>query len=235
MHQAAYRALGLNYRYMALEVPPGEVPEALDHLAGLGYRGANVTIPHKHEALDWCTTSDAFARRVGAANTIDLTMRSCINTDAPGFLATLTSVPANALIIGAGGSARALCVALHDAGTALAIYNRTRQRAADLISDLGIEAELLDELDPEGSDVIVNTTPTSLSGERLPVLWDRARPDALAYDLVYGPSPFLRDAENHGLRTQDGLALLVEQGALALRWWLGIDPPRDVMMEAVRC
>jgi shikimate dehydrogenase len=232
MHQAAYRALGLDYTYVALRVSPGEVGRALDHLSKLGYRGVNVTVPHKQEVIAWCRSVDPFVERVNAANTLDLKNASCLNTDAPGFLETLPSVPERVLLLGAGGSARALAAALSDAGCELRIFNRTHDRALEMVRDLSLDASVLNKPDAEGADLVLNTTSGSLSGHAPDVDWSWARPDALAYDLVYGETPFLRAASEAGLRTMDGLPLLVAQGALSLEWWLGMDAPRGAMMEA---
>ncbi|MEZ0325713.1 MAG: shikimate dehydrogenase [Fimbriimonas sp.] len=237
MHQAAYRELGVPYRYVAIHVPPGGVAAALDHLKALGYRGVNATVPHKQEVIDWCEEVEPFARRVGAANTISLDVPAtrCINTDAPGFMETLPALPETVLLLGAGGSARSLAAALSDCGCRLRIYNRTRARAEEMVNALGLQAELLDRPDLEGADLVLNTTSSSLSGESLALDWNTAKPGALAYDLVYGNTPFLEEAEKAGLRTLDGLPLLVAQGALSLEWWLRIRAPRAAMMEALRC
>ncbi len=238
MHHAAFKALGLPYRYVAVRVGTGEVAAALDHLAASGYQGVNVTVPHKQESILWCREVDPFVARVGAANTLQLATpreRSCINTDAPGFLATLPEEPKSVLLLGAGGSARSLAAALADKGCHLRIFNRTRERAVQMVAELGIAAEILESPDLREADLILNTTSTSLKGESLNLRWSQAKSGALAYDLVYGETPFLRDAAAAGLRTTDGLPLLVAQGALSFEWWLGIEAPREVMMEAARC
>jgi shikimate dehydrogenase len=235
MHNAAYRALGLPYRYVAIEVPSGEVLPALDHLSSLGYVGVNVTVPHKSEVIGWCDSSDSFVVRVGAANTVSLASHSCINTDAPGFMETLPHFCKNVLVLGAGGSARALVAVLSDAQCNLSVFNRTTSRARSVIKDLGIEATFQAEPDLTGADLVLNTTSGSLSGETLNLNWSAAKPGALAYDLVYGETPFLRAAASAGLATMDGIALLVAQGARSFEWWLDVPAPRDVMMEAARC
>jgi shikimate dehydrogenase len=236
MHSAAYRALGLDLSYVAIEVPPGEVGLALDHLRTLGYLGVNVTVPHKEEVLGWCAQVPPFAARVRAANTIRLSDQSCINTDAPGFLEVVRDAgiehPTEILLIGAGGSARALALALTEAGHELRIFNRTRSRAEAMIEDLALDARLLETPDPAGAELIINTTSASLYATDLDVDWHRAPEDALVIDLMYGLSLFLASAEGHGLRTMDGLPLLVAQGALSFEWWLGMNAPREAMREA---
>ncbi len=232
MHEAAYKALGLNYTYVAVQVPVGEVSAALDRLREIGYRGVNVTVPHKQEAIGWCAHVDGFCEQVESVNTIDLRRRSGINTDANGFLATLAGVPVGtALMLGAGGSARALARALVREGWALRIWNRTAEKAAELARLTG--ASVAEEPDPTGSSLILNTTSASLTGDALPVQWEKAKPEAVAYDLAYGDSPFLKDAQARGLKTMNGLPMLVEQGALSLEWWTGVRAPRAAMLAAV--
>lgn len=235
MHEAAYAVLGMPYHYLAIQVPPGEVAPALTRLRSIGYRGINVTVPHKEEAIEWCLHVDGFCEQVRAVNTIDLERRAGINTDANGFLTTLDGVPVrSALLLGAGGSARALARALVRDGWIVRIWNRTHEKAVELARLAG--AAIADEPDPTGASLILNTTSASLTGDDLPILWDRVEKDALAYDLAYSsaPTPFLKVAAAHGLPTMDGLRMLVEQGALSLEWWTGARAPRDAMLSAVR-
>jgi shikimate dehydrogenase len=237
MHAAAYAELELPYRYVAIQVPAGEVGTALEHLRDLGYRGVNVTVPHKAEAWQWAVESDSLSRRVGAANTFDLADRRCINTDAPGFLETLRDLPIrerSAVILGAGGSAKAIVAALAEQGWRLRIYNRTASRATELASEFGAQA--ISDPDLSGVSLAVNTTSASLTGDGLELDWSHVKDDLVAYDLMYGkePTPFIRSATSLGLKTVDGLDLLVAQGALAFEWWLGLPAPRLAMREALQ-
>ena len=241
MHGAAYQALGLPYRYVAVQVPPGQVEEALARLKSLGYKGINVTVPHKEDALAWAQVREPLATKVRAANTLRLSDRACINTDAPGFLDTLAPFhpeKKSALMLGAGGSARALAVALLSAGyDDLKLYNRTVSKAYTLAEELGLNAgQVVESADPAGASLILNTTSASLQMDDLPILWDRAEKGALAYDLMYAkPStPFLASASRYGLQTMDGLQMLVAQGARSFEWWLGIDAPRESMLKAIQ-
>jgi shikimate dehydrogenase len=239
MHQAAYAALGLSYKYVAIKVPVGTVDRALERLAHLGYKGVNVTVPHKEAALAWLDDADPVCQRARACNTLKPKQRTGINTDAPGFAETLTefAFPARprALVLGAGGSSRAIMSALDQAGFRLAIYNRTRENAVRVITDLAVRADLLEHPDVAGFDLIVNTTSAQLDGEELHIDWTHAEPDAVAYDLTYQPNltPFLEPASRAGLRCVDGKPLLVAQGALAFEWWLGTPAPREVMAKAL--
>jgi len=152
-------------------------------------------------------------------------------------LADFRPVRRVALLLGAGGSARALAIGLVGAGYDLRLYNRTFAKAGALAADLELSGtQILREADPGGASLIVNTTSASLANEEIPVLWQRAEPGALAYDLMYaeGPTAFLRSAALHGLDTMDGRQMLVAQGARSFEWWLGIPAPRDVMLQAIQ-
>ncbi|MBI1756150.1 MAG: shikimate dehydrogenase [Fimbriimonas ginsengisoli] len=239
MHVAAYRELGLDLRYLAVRVRAGSVGKALEHLRGLGYKGANVTLPHKEEAIGWLETCDDFARRVRAVNTIRLEDRYGFNTDAPGFLQTLDllnlSSNTPALVLGAGGAARAVVAALADEGHPMRVWSRTRERAERMLEEIEVDAFVLDAPELTEAGLIVNATSATLAGEPLPISWEHVMPGAVAYDLAYGVrGRFLLDAEAHGLRTVDGLGMLVMQGALSFEWWLDQAAPHQAMWEAVR-
>ncbi|MEJ5170669.1 MAG: shikimate dehydrogenase [Fimbriimonadales bacterium] len=241
MHAAALRALGIEARYVAIRVPRGEVSRCLARLADLGYVGVNCTVPHKAEALVACASVDPFARRVGAVNTVRLDRIEGTNTDGPGFLDTLRPLRlaegSRVLVLGAGGSARAVAAALAEAGFRVALWNRTAERAEALVGEVGLEAELMPTPDPHGCSLIVNTTSAGLRGEPLSLDWSRAPADAVAYDLMYGdePTPFLKAAASLGLRVVDGRPLLAAQGARSLEWWLGVQAPRREMLRSIGC
>lgn len=240
MHSAAFLALGMDHTYVAIHVKPGEVGEAMEHLKGLGYTGVNVTLPHKEEMLTWVKECDEFAARVHSVNTVRLEDGYGFNTDAPGFMETLRllSIPPGTptLLLGAGGSARALAAVLSDESYPLRIWNRTPGRAQALIDDLGIDAAAWDTPDIEGAGLVVNATSASLRGEKMPIDWSSAGPGLVAYDIAYNlkPNVFLDRAAEAGVRTVDGAAMLVMQGALSFEFWLETDAPHDAMWEAIR-
>lgn len=236
MHSAAYHALGLPYQYVAVHVVAGEVSACLNHLRELGYRGANVTVPHKEAALEWSTEPEPFAQSVRAANTIDLATGRAINTDAPGFLDTLIPlalINRKVAILGAGGTSRALVPALINAQYEVTLWNRTTEKARAMAEQTG--ANLMETLSVKNLGLIVNTTSASLTGKALPIDWSQIAPGAIAYDLAYGKgdTPFTRSAKAVGLHALDGRELLVAQGARAFEWWLGIPAPLEVMREAL--
>jgi shikimate dehydrogenase len=244
MHNAALAALGLRgWRYQALPVPPELFAETTRALPDAGFRGANVTIPHKHAALALADSASASARAIGAANTLTFAPGGAIaaeNTDAPGLLAAIGEPlkGRRALVLGAGGSARAAVWALHEAGAAdVAVWNRTRSRAEALAAELGARALAA----PEPADVLVNCTAVGLRPAddelaQLGLFHDLLCEYALVVDLVYRGSEtqLIGAARVGGARTLDGLDVLVAQGALSLESWTGRPAPLQTMRLAVR-
>ncbi|MCH7945164.1 MAG: shikimate dehydrogenase [Armatimonadetes bacterium] len=240
MQNAAFRALGMDDLYVAVRVPLEEFDEAMAHLASLGYLGVNVTVPLKAAAFSWAREMPNLERRMGVVNTLRLEGRAAINTDAPGFLSTISDcaidTPCDVLLLGAGGTARALAVVLEDAGYSLRCWNRTRAKIEALVGELGLEARIVDEPKAAGCPLIVNATSASMSGVCPPVLWDGVPEDAVAIDVFYsdGPTVFERAAKMSGVgTTMDGRRLLVAQGVLAFTWWTGKAPPVLAMLKAV--
>lgn len=239
MHNAALAALGLTeWRYQLLPVPPELFGETVRALPAAGFVGANVTVPHKEAALAVADAPSAAARAIGAANTLAFTGDGRIeadNTDAPGLLAALPhpAQGATALVLGAGGSARAAAWALREAGAAaVAVHNRTRERADRLAADLGIRVAA----DPQPADIVVNCTTVGLhDADAAPI--DLATLDryGTVVDLVYrdGGTALVRAARAHGHPTVDGLEILVHQGALSFERWTGRAAPLDVMRAAL--
>jgi shikimate dehydrogenase len=255
MHNAAFNAMGLGWRYELLAVPPGQLGSALADLNAGDYGGANVTVPHKSAVMAYLDEIDAVARSIGAVNTISVQGKRLLghNTDAPGFVSALREAglePSGrrALLLGAGGAARAVAYALAQAGCAVAIYNRTAMRAAELVDHmqgLGLCAPVawvpreaaLGELDLARFDLLVNATTAGM----WPHDHDSPWPEALTmpshwtvFDLVYNPleTRLLRQARQADARIIDGLGMLVWQGALAFELWTGQKPPADLMRAA---
>jgi shikimate dehydrogenase len=239
MHNAALAAAGLvGWRYLALPLPPDRFAETVPALAPAGFRGINVTIPHKEAALALASEATETAAAVGAANTLTFRPGGIVhadNTDVRGLLEALPVDPAGrtALVLGAGGSARAAAYALRAAGAEVAVWNRTRARAERLTGELGVR--LLER--PEPAELVVNCTSVGLrpDDDALPldpVLLDGA---ACVADMVYraGGTPLLAEARRRGVAAVDGLEILVAQGAAAFEAWTGRPAPRDVMRAAV--
>jgi shikimate dehydrogenase len=234
MMNAAFAALGLDWRYVKLPLPPERFEEAVRALPSSGYRGANVTLPHKLAAHDVADELGDAAVAIGAVNTLTFHDDGRIvgdNTDAGGLLDALGGEPpATALVLGAGGAARAAAWALADAGARVTVWNRTPERAKELASDLGVDAAER----PRDAELLVNATTVGLrAGDSLaglPLVDAR-----VVVDLVYGdaPTPIARWAEERGALLVDGLEVLVRQGARSLRLWTGMEPPVDAMRRAV--
>jgi shikimate dehydrogenase len=245
MHNAAFDALGLDWRYVALPVPPELFDETVRALPGSGYAGANVTIPHKLLALAVADEASDAATGSGAANTLTFRDDGSIhadNTDVGGLLDALGEAPRSALVLGAGGAARGAVWALRDAGADVAVWNRTQSRAIDLASDLGVSAT--DAVEPGRYDLVLNASSIGLDANlsdasALAALGLEGKdPPALVCDMVYraggAPTPLATWAERGGARFVDGLEILVRQGARSFHIWTGIDPPLDVMRHAAR-
>ncbi len=231
---AMMQAAGLK-RYQRLPVAPEAFEDTVRALGAAGFRGANVTIPHKEAALALATSAGAAAREIGAANTLSFGDDGAIhaeNTDAPGLLAALGSTaPASALVLGAGGSARAVVWALVHAGADVAIWNRTPQRAEGLGARVVTQAV--------GAEVLVNCTSVGLDRSSspfkdLPLDADALSEYATVVDLVYreGGTTLIREAGLRGIATVDGLEILVRQGALSFTLWTGLVAPLETMRDA---
>jgi shikimate dehydrogenase len=242
MFQAAFEALGMeDWSYQPLPLAAEIFTETASALGASGFVGANVTIPHKQAALALADRASEAARAIGAANTLTFHADGTIaaeNTDAPGLIAALGRSPRgmSALVLGAGGSARAAVWALLDAGAArVSVWNRTPERARALAQDLGAEAVA----DPVDADLLVNCTAVGLQRSateaaalnQLHLSADQVGGYAYVIDLVYrdGPTPLLATAQRDGVVTVEGLEVLVAQGALSFQQWIGRAAPLEAM------
>lgn len=252
MHNAAFRSLGLDWAYLPLPTPPWGLANALRGLAAMGFHGANVTIPHKEAVLSHLDDISPEARTLGAANTIVVRDSRLLghNTDAHGFRAALSEArcsPRQAVVLGAGGAARAVVYALLDQGVKVTIANRSVERAHRLIQSLpnlaasaAACALTASALGPAlaAADLLVNATPVGMwpRTEETPLPAGLDLPVGIAVmDLVYNPleTQLLRQARRSGASVvMDGLAMLVHQGAAAFRLWTGEEAPVGLMREA---
>jgi shikimate dehydrogenase len=248
---AALRELGLQgWSYQRLPVPPELFEETTRALGGAGFLGANVTIPHKQAALALATDPSEAARAIGAANTLTFAPDGTIaeeNTDAPGLIAAMERAGhsprgLSALVLGAGGSARAAVWALREGGAReVSVWNRTPARARELADALGARVVRL----PEKADILINCTsvglvPPASADESdlnlLSITHDLVGRYSYVVDFVYGTASteLLASARERGVPTLDGLELLVAQGALSLELWTGVPAPLGVMRGAAR-
>jgi shikimate dehydrogenase len=241
MHTAALDAVGLDsWRYQLLPLPPELLAEAVRALPNVGFAGINVTIPHKEAALALADEATASARAIGAANMLTFADGAihADNTDAPGLVAALGDErPRSAVVLGAGGSARAAVYALAQQGVAVKVWNRSPDRARSLASEFGAEAVQ----DLPAADLLVNCTSVGLADplrtfKDLPVGADALGVYACVVDMVYraGGTGLLREAKRTGARTIDGIEVLVRQGALSFERWTGRTAPLEVMRQAAR-
>ncbi|MBM4406744.1 MAG: shikimate dehydrogenase [Chloroflexi bacterium] len=256
--QAAFDALKIKAAYERWETPPGELKRRIASLRKTTVYGANVTVPHKESVIPLVDELDPFAKEIGAVNTIvnKNGFLKGYNTDGPGFIRALTDdgdfEPKGkcAYILGAGGAARAVAIALAKAGaTRIHIANRTASRAKELVASLKRSpsmkrCELVTSswgVVPSGAaDLIVNTTTMGmkLSGTegQSPLRTQQLWPGLFVCDLVYNPqeTPLLVMARHCGAQTLGGLPMLIYQGAIAFELWTGQKPPVEVMFTAAR-
>jgi shikimate dehydrogenase len=245
IQNAALKAVGLGseWRYQLLPIPPDLFAETTTALAQAGFRGVNVTIPHKLAALELADEATPSARAIGAANVLLFEDDGSIhaeNTDAPALIAALPFPAAGrtALVLGAGGSARAAVWALLDAGASeVRVWNRTPERARRLCAELGSTAVTA----AEPADLLVHCTPSGLDEQRstlnqLPIDADDVARYGCVVDLVYTPSktPLLRAARERKVPAVDGFELLVRQGALSFERFTGLPAPIEAMRAAVK-
>lgn len=276
MHNAAAAALGLALLYLPLEVHPDLLGDAVRGLAALGFCGANVTVPHKQAVMSLLDAIDPAAAAIGAVNTIVISDQRPVaggqlsapgpqlpapsltgyNTDWSGFLADLSALgPAvdgrESLILGAGGSARAVAYGLASAGSRVHLFARRPEQARQLVATLAthcpsgsLAAHDWSELEGAGAAfpaaaLIVNTTPLGMT----PRVDESPWPDSAAlpagafiYDLVYNPAEtqLMALARAAGLETSNGLGMLLHQGALAFKLWTGLEPDLQVMAKALQ-
>ena len=226
--------------YIPLPIRPGEFAVAMRGLLAAGFAGANVTIPHKLDAFAICDTLDASAQRAGAVNTLVFAEGkiSGSNTDGYGFVANLRAhgvdpAAGPALLLGAGGSARAVAAALLDEGATVAVANRTRERAVALAQHLpGLHVLEWEARQAALADhaLVVNTTPLGMVGNPpLDLDLSRAPASLVVADNVYVPleTPLLAAARARGLRCVEGLGMLLHQAVPGFHAWFGVKPEVD--------
>lgn len=249
MHNAALEAAGLTgWRYELLPTPIGALSERVAALRGGVWAGANVTVPHKEAVIGLLDGLTPVARAMGAVNTIYKRNGELLghNTDAAGFLADLAAHDVKVtnqavLVLGAGGSARAVVAGCLGVGGRVTVMARRPEQAVALraLGAVGVVpwTPLAALEASDGVALVVNTTPLGMTPAIDASPWIAGTPwppDAFVYDLVYNPSEtrLVREARAHGLRAATGLGMLVEQGALAFELWTERRAPRDLMRRA---
>ena len=251
MHNAAFAVLGMSdWTYDAMAIPPDILSYGIREPKHHGYIGINVTVPHK-EAVMRFVRPDETARAIGAVNTIDFRSDLGTNTDADGFIADLRAhdvelAGQRALVLGAGGAARAAVYGLKRAGAEVAIVNRSKTRAERLVTHLERSAGIkcvtvmtLDEAARWGMKLVVNCTSVGMHPQinQSPWIFGVPFPDEVTvYDMVYRPAntALMQQCVAHGGRAIGGLGMLARQGAIAFELWTGVEPPIDVMISALQ-
>jgi shikimate dehydrogenase len=253
MVEAAFRALGLDWRYLTIEVAPAGLPDAVRGMRAMGFRGVNLTIPHKVAVVPLLDELTPAARAIGAVNCVVRQGERLLgeNTDGKGFLQSVEEhgpvAARSAVLLGAGGAARAIGVELLRAGAAsITVVNRNRDRGRELVAVLDAVAKGRsrfvpwegDYAVPEGTDLVVNATSVGLYPDveaRVPLDVGTLRPGMLVCDVIPNPprTRLVREAEARGCVALDGLGMLVNQGVIGVRLWTGREPDPKVMRQAL--
>ncbi len=241
LHNSGFRELALNCVYLAF--PVKDVRAALEGLRGLGIKGVSVTIPHKEKVIPYLDHLDPVAEKIGAVNTIvnDNNMLRGLNTDWIGANRALEDkidlMDRKVLLLGAGGSARAIGFGLQEAGARPIICSRTPARGEALATELGCAWKPMTEMAGIETDILVNATSVGMApaSDSSPVGKDILQRFEVVMDIVYSPleTRLLREAAGAGCRTIDGLAMLFYQGIAQFELWTGRSAPLDVMRKAL--
>lgn len=258
LHNAAFDSLDLNMRYVPMVVDPESLSSAVCGLKALGFVGVNVTMPHKEAIVEFLDNLDREAKIIGAVNTVVFRDGTATgyNTDGRGFIAALSEAGlspsgSKAVVIGAGGAARAVVAALAELGCQVSVINRTVERAQILVEELKkhfpnsalkvleFDAKIADKI--EEAELLVNSTPIGMASSdseslesEMPIPAESIRPGQFVFDLVYAPleTRLLREAALRGAKPIGGLKMLVHQAATSFEIWTGLRPPLGVMENA---
>lgn len=250
MHNAAFAALGLNWRYLAFEVDPENLRAAIAGAKAMGFAGLNLTVPHKLLAVDMVDALDESAKKWGAVNTILLNENGAtgFNTDADAIVTSLCEdlkvelLGAKVLLLGAGGAGRTAALKLASAGVAeLFLVNRTQSKAEQIAGEIASQfpnVRVATNYPKSSVDLILNATSLGLKpGDASPIDEGQysLKHARAVYDMIYRPAEttLLKAAKAAGCRTANGLGMLLHQGAKAFEIWTGQPAPLDVMRRAL--
>jgi shikimate dehydrogenase len=258
IQEAAFRSLGLrNWRFLTIDVDPGKLGDAILGLKAMKFRGINCTVPHKIEAVKYVDKLSPGATLIGAVNTIvnDGSVLTGENTDGKGFMIALQSAdmdPAekNIVVLGAGGAARAICVELAMAGARhITILNIPKDQGLvegliqTLLRNTKVKVDYLPWVDafkiPPDTDILVNATSIGLYPnvyDKPNIDYDSLAPSLYVQDVIPNPAftPFLEEVDRRGLRWQSGVQMLINQAALNITMWTGLEPDKALMMKALK-
>jgi shikimate dehydrogenase len=253
MQQAAFDKVGIDAKYELWDRAPIALPDAIAEVRGDDFLGANVTIPHKERVVPIIDKLTEEAQATGAVNTLTREGRRLVghNTDVPGFVVALDQLvgrqkmPRQAVVLGAGGGARAVVYGLIRAGfQRVIVFNRHLHRAEGLVKFFGKSAAHMDlkaqpwhesiiESELARTKVLVNATSIGLNDDTSPIPGELITGDLLVLDLIYKRTRLLRDAESAGAAAHDGEKMLLHQGAAAFTLWTGQPAPLEVMADAL--
>jgi shikimate dehydrogenase len=243
MHNAAFREMNIDARYVAFDVPPQKLPEAIAGARALGLKQLAVSVPHKVEVMTLLDEIDAGAQKIGAVNTVTLRDGRLVgsNTDWVGSNRALeretTLAGKRAVVLGAGGAARGVVFGLLERGAKVYVLNRTVEKAENLVKELGAEsAGAMADLASLDHDLLVNTTSVGLRSDDSPVPAEHLRQDTVVMDAVYDPEEtrLLRNARERGATVVHGKWMLIYQAAEQIRTWTGREAPVDILESAFR-
>ncbi len=253
MQQAAFDAAGIDAKYELWDRAPIALPEAIEEVRSDAFLGANVTIPHKERVVPLIDKLTEEAQATGAVNTLTREGRRLVghNTDVPGFAAALDQLvgrqkmPRAAVVLGAGGGARAVVYGLIRAGfQRIIVFNRHLHRGEAMVKFFARSAAHMDlkampwhdsiiESELAKTKVLINATSIGLNGDVSPIPAEVITGDLLVLDLIYSRTRLLQDAAAAGAATMDGETMLLHQGAAAFALWTGQNAPLQIMSEAL--
>lgn len=250
MHNAAFKALNLDYTYVAFDVKPADLKTAINGGKSLNIKGFNVTIPHKINVINYLNTLDDIAKLIGAVNTIDFKNLKGYNTDGIGAIKAIEEIDSvknkNIVIAGAGGASRAISFYLAKYGAdKITILNRNIDKAKNLANDI-LNSNLIEDIKTDSisqindylndSDILINTTPVGMSpniNDKPIASAENMHEDLIVFDAVYNPNEtvLLKEAIKANAKPVYGIKMLLYQGAESFKIWTGQNPPIDVMEE----
>ena len=245
IHNAAFKELGMDSSYIAYRIERGDLEDGIESLKSARIAGFNVTIPHKVDVLKYLDSYDDDCKQVGAANTVEISNGKLAgyNTDVKGFLDPLHERKINlkgldVLLLGAGGAARAIVIALaKQKCSSITVANRTVKSAQALETLADIKIESIDDAPrlAKNASLIVNATSLGLKGEQSPIPAEFMNADQIIYDIVYRPmkTGLLREASKAGAIIIYGYEMLLAQACESFKIWHKNDAPKDVMKRAI--
>ncbi len=243
LHNAGFAALGLDWFYVACPVAKGQAAQAIEAMRTLGIEGLSVTMPHKKSVAVAVDDLSPTAAKLGAVNCVRRDGDRLVgeNTDGIGFVDSLRSQlhmdpdGLTIVIVGAGGAARSIALAMAEHGAQVGIFNRTASSAEEVVEIVGAASSVVQEEAIRDADIIVNATPLGMSNDSLPFDPSLLSKGQSLIDLIYEPekTALLVEAESLGVKTLNGVGMLLHQAGAQFQLWTGCEPPLKEMAQAV--